>query len=275
MACSRFEYVKGFEQEDRCLPGTWIVVRLDGRGFARFVERHGWAKPADARGQGLMDAAAESVMREFCGDVVLAYGHSDEYSFLFAQSTSLFGRRASKLVSCVASHFAAAFVYLWPRFFGGDGSGSTGEGFVQLQGPPTFDGRAVCYPGAQHVRDYFAWRQVDCHVNCQYNTVFWALVQRGGLSQRAAQARLVGTLTADKNEILHSEFGINYNNVSAWERKGSAVLRQAVQVPKVDGRTGEQVLVERRETAVLHEDIIGDAFWEARPALLATDSRRS
>jgi hypothetical protein len=29
----RFEYVKNFEQPDVLLPNTWIVVRIDGRGF--------------------------------------------------------------------------------------------------------------------------------------------------------------------------------------------------------------------------------------------------
>jgi tRNA(His) 5'-end guanylyltransferase len=34
----------------------------------------------------------------------------------------------------------------------------------------------------------------------------------GNLSGQAAQERLKGTLAGDKNEILFSEFGINYNN---------------------------------------------------------------
>jgi hypothetical protein len=29
----RFEYVRNFEQPDVLLPNTWIVVRIDGRGF--------------------------------------------------------------------------------------------------------------------------------------------------------------------------------------------------------------------------------------------------
>lgn len=37
MAKSRFEYVKDFEQDDRLLPGCWIVVRLDGKGFTKCV----------------------------------------------------------------------------------------------------------------------------------------------------------------------------------------------------------------------------------------------
>jgi tRNA(His) guanylyltransferase len=35
MACSRFEYVKQFERDDRLLPGCWIVLRIDGRGFTK------------------------------------------------------------------------------------------------------------------------------------------------------------------------------------------------------------------------------------------------
>ena len=35
MAKSQFEYVRKFESDDTCLPNTWIVVRLDGRGFHR------------------------------------------------------------------------------------------------------------------------------------------------------------------------------------------------------------------------------------------------
>ena len=33
MAKSKFEYVRHFEAVDRCLPNTWIVVRIDGKGF--------------------------------------------------------------------------------------------------------------------------------------------------------------------------------------------------------------------------------------------------
>lgn len=32
----------------------------------------------------------------------------------------------------------------------------------ELKGPPYFDGRVVCYPRAKMIRDYLAWRQVDC-----------------------------------------------------------------------------------------------------------------
>jgi hypothetical protein len=30
---SRYEYVRNFERDEFLLPNTWIVVRIDGRGF--------------------------------------------------------------------------------------------------------------------------------------------------------------------------------------------------------------------------------------------------
>lgn len=33
----RYEYVRAFEQPDILLSNTWIVVRIDGRGFSKYV----------------------------------------------------------------------------------------------------------------------------------------------------------------------------------------------------------------------------------------------
>jgi hypothetical protein len=33
----RYEYVRLFEQPDALLANTWIVVRIDGRGFSKYV----------------------------------------------------------------------------------------------------------------------------------------------------------------------------------------------------------------------------------------------
>jgi tRNA(His) guanylyltransferase len=83
----------------------------------------------------------------------------------------VFGRRPAKLASGIASLFAAAFVFHWPRCFPD----------TPLQRPPAFDARCVAYPTLRSIRDYFRWRQVDTHVNCLYNETFWALVLRGAL----------------------------------------------------------------------------------------------
>lgn len=37
MAKSKFEYVKNFESDEKLLPECWIVVRVDGKGFTRYM----------------------------------------------------------------------------------------------------------------------------------------------------------------------------------------------------------------------------------------------
>lgn len=84
-AKSKYEYVKKFEQDDALLPGCWIVVRIDGKGFTkcvkhivlhriplwndmarslvisrcRFSAAHGFVKPNDSRALNLMDNCAK------------------------------------------------------------------------------------------------------------------------------------------------------------------------------------------------------------------------
>ena len=94
-----------------------------------------------------------------------------------------------------------------------------------------------------------SWRQADCHINNLYNTAFWTLIQSGGLSNQEAQERLKGTLAKDKNEILFSEFGINYNNEPDQYKKGTTLIRG-------NGGISEMFV-----------DIIGDSFWNEHSIL--------
>lgn len=254
MALSKFEYVKAFESEDACLPNCWIVIRIDGKRFHRFSDIHEFKKPNDSRSLQLMSRAAAQVMKEFT-DICLAYGQSDEYSFVFKKDTNVYNRRASKLMTNICSLFASTFVFHWSTFFGD----------VKLLYPPAFDARVVLYPTNQNLRDYLSWRQADCHINNLYNTVFWALVEQGNLSPYDAEARLKGTLAADKNEILFSEFGINYNNEPEIFRKGTILVKEKIQV----ANDGEHPKKSKKAQVVhLHVDLIGDQFWEVHPNIL-------
>ncbi|CAO3682494.1 unnamed protein product [Umbelopsis vinacea] len=78
MAKSRYEYVKQFELSDEALPGTWMVVRIDGRGFHGFTDMHNFDKPNDLKAIGLMNKAAIEVVKNI-RDIIIAYGQSDEY----------------------------------------------------------------------------------------------------------------------------------------------------------------------------------------------------
>ncbi|KAK3907054.1 tRNA guanylyltransferase [Staphylotrichum tortipilum] len=278
MANSKFEYVKQFEQPDSLLPNTWIVVRIDGRGFTKFSAKHGFEKPNDKRALELMNAAARAVMAEL-PDITIAYGVSDEYSFVCHKTCALFERRSSKLVSTIVSTFTAYYVHFWPTYFPES----------PLSPPlPSFDGRAVCYPTVQNLRDYMSWRQVDCHINNLYNTTFWALIQLGGMDGTEAEKTLKGTYSADKNEILFSKFSINYNNEPEMFKKGSVVFRDYELVepgthnasmdadnlaePIQQSKTQSENDRKRRAKArivVEHLDIIKDDFWDRRPWLLS------
>ncbi|XP_017474903.1 PREDICTED: probable tRNA(His) guanylyltransferase [Rhagoletis zephyria] len=250
MACSRFEYVKNYEQDDSILPNVWIVIRLDGKGFHTFCKAHNFAKPNDANALNLMNTAAVSVMEEF-RDITLAYGQSDEYSFVFRKETNVFNRRAAKLLSYVTSLFTSAYVFNWSRWMSSK----------SLLYPPCFDGRIVLYPSDQNLRDYLSWRQADVHINNLYNTAFWNLVLESGLSNQEAEAELRGTFSADKNEMLFTKFGINYNNLPVMFRKGTVLLRKRVKT-EGDGGLNRQLIVPH------HDDMIREKFWKDHSELL-------
>lgn len=94
MANSKYEYVKNFERDDTLLPECFIVVRIDGHGFHRFSDLHNFTKPNDSAALQLMNHAAKAVMK-FFPDIVLSYGISDEFSFIFRRSYSAYDRRES------------------------------------------------------------------------------------------------------------------------------------------------------------------------------------
>ncbi|KAJ1928484.1 tRNA-histidine guanylyltransferase 1-like [Tieghemiomyces parasiticus] len=256
MANSQYEYVKVFEQDPILLPNTWLVVRIDGQSFHRFSSTHEFEKPNDSRSLHLMNRCATYVFDQV-NDVCIAYGESDEYSFVLRRDTEYYGRRAYKLASSIGSIFTARYVFHWSEYFPD----------IPLKYPPSFDSRVVAYPTVKNLRDYLSWRQADCHINNQYNTCFWKLVQ-SGVTKADAEKRLSGTLSANKNELLFTDFNTNYNDLPAMYRKGSIVVRDYVNEEYMDKATSEMRTRRKMRTVVIHEDLIGDKFWNTRPHIL-------
>ncbi|KAI5209597.1 tRNAHis guanylyltransferase [Aureobasidium subglaciale] len=286
MANSEFEYVRKFEEWDALAPSNWIVVRIDGRGFSKFSKRQNFAKPNDRRAIDLMNAAAIEVVKQFT-DIVIAYGQSDEYSFVLHEDCQLFERRAAKLATSISTAFSVEYCMQWDVFFPGQA----------LDRPyPTFDGRCVLYPKKRILRDYLSWRQADCHVNNLYNTTFWNMVKGNtatntpAMTPTDAELALKGTFSADKNEILFKKFNINYNAEDEIWKKGSVVYRkfedkqtdtmktQQFTKPtdeqerkKPLSRTQLEKEKKRKQKArvvVEHVDIIKDKFWQENSWIL-------
>lgn len=211
----RYEYTRSFENPQTLLPQTYIIIRLDGRSFHKLSTKYTFSKPNDPRALNLMNTSAIYVLQQL-PDILLAYGQSDEMSFVLGPQCQLYERRSDKLVSTIVSLFTGVYCLHWSQYFP----------TIDLTPPfPSFDGRAVCYPTLKTLRDYLSWRQVDCHINNLYNTTFWALVEKGGMGRREAEEALKGTVAAEKNEILWRRFGVNYNGLAAVERKGSVIFR--------------------------------------------------
>lgn len=248
-----------------------------------------------------MNLAAEEVLNQL-PDIFLAYGQSDEYSFLLHPSCELYERRSSKLVSTVVSIFSTAYAMYWPICL---------PDTPMTRPFPSFDGRAVVYPSLKNIRDYLCWRQVDCHINNLYNTTFWTLVEKGGMARPAAEKELSGTFAADKNEILYARFGINYNEEPAIFRKGSVIFRdyvienapadeatdsaESISTDEATGTAsrldpdvepdspvsrppeelpGRTKVKPKMRLTTAHIDIMKDDFWKQHPWLLEAGSAR-
>ncbi|CXI20299.1 tRNAHis guanylyltransferase, putative [Plasmodium berghei] len=214
MANSKFAYVKLFEEEKKILLNCYFVVRIDGSDFKKFIKQHEYIKPNDLRGLNLMNECAINVLKNY-DEIDLCYGHSDEFSFLFRKSTKLWNRRHDKILTNVVSYFTSSFTFNWKKYF-------PNKELIYL---PSFDARIIVYPTESEIKDYFSWRQADCHINTQYNECFWNLVLKSNYTHEEAYKFLLATQTKDKNELLFTRFDINYNNIPEIFRRGTIIIR--------------------------------------------------
>ena len=83
------------------------------------------------------------------------------------------------------------------------------------------------------------------------------------LLQLQAEEKLRGTFSGDKNELLFSQFGINYNNESELVRKGTVLIRKKVPVVLENGETRAKSQIVEQTT-----DLISDHFWTENEHLL-------
>lgn len=213
----------------RVPPGAWIVLRLDGRGFSRFTESR-FDKPFDPKFHELMVRTGRALLTEFQG--VYAYTESDEISLLLPPGWDLFDRELEKMLSIAASIATATFSLA---------CGEAGQ----------FDCRA-CVAGERGlVVDYFQWRQADA-TRCALNGWCYWLLRKSGASAARATAQLTGGSVAFKNELLFSN-GINFNNVPAWQRRGTGLYWERYDKQGYNPKRKQTVTVQRRRIKVDEE----------------------
>jgi tRNA(His) guanylyltransferase len=216
-------YETAFDQQ--VLPGMHIIARLDGRGFTRLTkELLDLEKPFDVRFRDAMIDTVQHLMN--CGfKVEYGYTQSDEISLLFHLEEKLFERKVRKIVSVLAGEASATFS-------------------LALGHPGAFDCRLSTLPNPSLVVDYFRWRSEDAHRNSLNAYCYWKLREKGE-SLAAATRLLSGASVADKNEILYG-FGINYNHLPAWQKRGMGFYYQRTQKTALNPLSGEEVSTSRK-----------------------------
>lgn len=176
MANSKLDYLKEEERSTdlRFNGDSYIVVRVDGDKFHNFCSVHNFHKPNDKRALDLMVDAAKQVLMTFKGHIPLAYGHSDEFSFLIRSTSTLLSRRVFKITSMIPVVFATRYNSRWDHYFGDPSRGDV----TKREYDAWFDARPKEYANYRSVINYFRWRQIDCHINNLYNTTLHALTGR-------------------------------------------------------------------------------------------------
>ena len=222
----------------RILPGAWVIIRLDGRGFSRFTESR-FDKPFDLKFHQLMVQTTKVLLEELHG--IYAYTESDEISVLFPTTWDLFDRSLEKIVSISASIASATFTHA-------------------AQTPVNFDSRVWLGVNKSQVVDYFCWRQADA-TRCALNGWCYWTLRQAGKSVSEATAALEKQPVAFKNELLF-QHGINFNDLPTWQRRGVGLYWEEYEKEGYNPIQNQAVVAKRRRIKLDEELPMKEAYTE-------------
>ena len=181
-------------------PDKLIIARLDGRSFTRLTkEVCDFRKPFDEGFRDLMVGTVMHLMKDAGFNIVRGFTESDEISLLLAEDSMQFNRKVRKLNSILAGEASAYFS-------------------LQLGMPACFDCRIIPLPDQERVDDYFSWREEDANRNALNSWCYWTL-REAGFNAAEAQAHIKGKSIEEKKQLL-SQYGIEYDALPQWQRKG-------------------------------------------------------
>lgn len=181
---------------------TNTIIRVDGKAFHTLTR--GMLRPFDPTLMVTMQRTALYMCERIQG-AKMAYIQSDEISMLLTdyddiKTDAWFDGNIQKICSVSASLATVGF-----NLPGGIGRHDA-----------CFDSRVFIIPEIEEVCNYFIWRQKDAERN-SINMVAQALYSHKELQGKSIQ---------DVHELLHQK-GINWNNYSAFEKRGACVVRNS------------------------------------------------
>lgn len=201
-----------------------VIIRVDGRAFHNFTK--GFERPFDGV---LMDSMAQTAAF-LCGNITgckLAYTQSDEISLLLTDYDAMetlpwFDNNLQKLVSISSSMATLAFNRAFdarrteiPRKTGD-------EAYIAAlaraaRSGATFDARAFILP-KDEVCNYFIWRQQDA----TRNSILM-------VAQAYFPHNEIHGINCDRlQDKLFTERGVNWNDFSPAQKRGTCVIRRTV-----------------------------------------------
>jgi tRNA(His) 5'-end guanylyltransferase len=213
---------------------TYVIIRLDGKSFSKYTKM--FDKPFDDKLSNVMDVATIELCKYL--NPKFAYTQSDEISLVFTdieniESELIFDGKVQKLCSISASKVTAAFnktmlkilatfKYNKDELFEKIITGN----FPEIDA--VFDSRVFIIPDFREVSNYFIWRQQDC----TRNSVSMAA------SANFSHKLLEGKSSEEKQEMLFTEKGINWNDYLPKYKRGTVIKKHLV---FVEGQNGETV----------------------------------
>jgi tRNA(His) 5'-end guanylyltransferase len=232
----------------RLLPGAWVVIRVDGRGFSQFTESR-FNKPFDLGFHRMMVQTASALLEGLHG--IYAYTESDEISVLFRPNWDLFDRSLEKIVSISASIASSTFTHAYGSIV-------------------SFDSRVWLGVDKSQVVDYFRWRQADA-TRCALNGWCYWTLRQAGESARMATAMLDGQSVAFKNELLF-QHGINFNELPTWQRRGVGLYWEEYEKQGYNPIQEKEVVTLRRRVKLDEEMPMKEAYEEFIYRILDADT---
>ena len=228
--------------------GNYIIVRLDGKAFTNFTKNiMKFEAPFDVKFRDLMVDTTKYLVENSGFRIEYGYTESDEISLLFNYNDNTYGRKVRKIITELAGTCSAYFSREVYKRFNKD-----------LNKVPNFDARVCPLPNENLVKDYFSWRQEDSHRNSLNAWCYWIL-RKDNLNARRASKELEKQNNSYKNELLF-QYGINYNDLPNWQKRGVGVAKTTYQKEGFNPLTKETVIVTRHKVDCNYDLPVGEEY---------------